>query len=377
MAAYKDKRDGTWRYRKWIKLPNGTKTRITGTPATDTKVAAEAAERAHIDRVLHPERFASEVTSAVSKKKEVPFIKEFAKRFEAEYLPRSKPTERKSKKYVLSGSIVPYFGGLRLDEVDQSHVNAFVATQSKLAVKTINNRLTVLKTLLRYAHDLKLIPEPTIKAHVKGMSPDIVAVSRENVAKLIAAATDERYRLAVLLATEAGLRVGEIRGLQHTDVRDGVLTVRRAIDQFGNTTTPKHDKRRAVPLSPALAKALAEIPRRAIWVLSDADGEPLNYERMLEAINALYVAAEVEVPKSETGITMPWHSLRHTFGTECAARGVPVPVIKDLMGHSSIATTMRYVTVTGDQLTSAIALAFGDADRKATGGQRAEEARSS
>jgi site-specific recombinase XerD len=56
---------------------------------------------------------------------------------------------------------------------------------------------------------------------------------------------------------------------------------------------------------------------------------------------------------------MPWHSLRHTFGTECAARGVPVPVIKELMGHASIATTMRYVTVTSGQLDAAIRQAFG------------------
>jgi site-specific recombinase XerD len=53
-----------------------------------------------------------------------------------------------------------------------------------------------------------------------------------------------------------------------------------------------------------------------------------------------------KVPKSETGRTMPRHSLRHTFGTECGARGVPVPTIKELMGHSDIKTTMRYVTVT-------------------------------
>jgi hypothetical protein len=36
-----------------------------------------------------------------------------------------------------------------------------------------------------------------------------------------------------------------------------------------------------------------------------------------------------------------------------------VPVIKELMGHSSIATTMRYVTVTSGQLDAAIWQAFG------------------
>jgi integrase len=375
MPAYRDKRDGRWRYRKWITLPNGTRTRVTGTPATDTKVAAEAAERAHIDRVLHPERMRATVDAAVPERKEMPTIEEFADRFLREYLPRQKPTERKSKEYILSGSIVPFFGAMRLDEIDQTHVNGFVRTQ-RVATKTVNNRLSVLATMLRYAgpSGCKLIPETELRFHVKAMSPDIVAVPIAEVAKLIAAATDARYRVAVLLASEAGLRIGEIRGLQHTDVRDGQLTVRRAIDQFGNVTTPKHDKRRAVPLSPALLAALPTLPKRGLWVLAQEDGEPMNYERMLEGIHALYAAAEVEVPVSESGVTMPWHSLRHTFGTECAARGVPVPVNKELMGHASIATTMRYVTVTSGQLDAAIRQAFGQ--RVGNGSAEAENSKS-
>jgi integrase len=41
------------------------------------------------------------------------------------------------------------------------------------------------------------------------------------------------------------------------------------------------------------------------------------------------------------GVTL--HPLRHTYGTRLAAAGVDVAVIKDLMGHSSISTTQRYV----------------------------------
>lgn len=369
MAAYKDTRDGRWRYRKWIVLPSGKRIRITGTPATDTKKAAEAAERLHIERAMNPHTMHAQAIEAAPPRKEIPTVKAFSERFMNEYLPRQKPTERQSKKYILSGSIVPFFGPMRLDEIDQSHINAFTAAQ-KVATKTLNNRLTVLSTLLRYAgpSGCKLIPETDLRFHVRAMSPDIVAVPAGDVVKLIAASTDDRLRVAVLLASEAGLRIGEIRGLQHGDVKGGQLTVRRAIDQRGNVTTPKHDKRRSVPLSPALAAALPALPKTGLWVLAQPDGEAMNYESLLEAINALYVSAGVTVPVSEAGVTMPWHSLRHTFGTECAARGVPVPVIKELMGHSSIATTMRYVTVTAGQLDAAIALAFGPSGQQVGNG---------
>ena len=362
MPAYKSKRDGCWRYRKWITLPDGKRTRITGTPAVDTKVAAESAERAHIDRMLHPERVQASAGAAVPKKKELPTVKEFAKRFMEEHRPRQKESERYNKTCILNGFILPFFGAMHLDEIDQSHINGFVGSQTA-AKKTVVNRLTVLSTMLRYAgpRGCRLIPETDLRFTVDGggMSPEIVAVPSADTAKLIAAASDERYRVAVLLASEAGLRIGEIRGLQHTDVRDGQLTVRRAIDRMGNLTTPKHDKRRSVPLSPALVKALENIPRRGLWVLTEQDGSPMLYAHMLEGINALYQHAGVSVPKSDTGVTRPWHSLRHTFGTECAARGVPLPIIRELMGHSSVTTTMRYVTVTGAQLDAAILLAFG------------------
>jgi integrase/recombinase XerD len=64
------------------------------------------------------------------------------------------------------------------------------------------------------------------------------------------------------------------------------------------------------------------------------------------------------------------HSLRHSYGTELAARGVPLPVIQRLMGHADVRTTMRYITVGESQLRDAVSSAFGTrgggvaADRK-------------
>jgi len=44
------------------------------------------------------------------------------------------------------------------------------------------------------------------------------------------------------LAAEAGLRIGEIRGLQWSDVKPDHIVVRRAIDQAGNVTASKSNK---------------------------------------------------------------------------------------------------------------------------------------
>ncbi|HWO21278.1 MAG TPA: site-specific integrase [Kofleriaceae bacterium] len=369
MSAYKDPRDGRWRYRTRVVLPNGKRERIGGTPAIDTKAAAEHAERLHILRVTEPGHVLVNsapvetqvpVAPAAAERKELPTFREFAVRFMNEYLPRQKPGERATKQSILNSSLLPFFGELRLDEIDQSHVNAYIATQT-VATKTVNNRLAVLSTLMKYAgtRGCKLIPEPQLICHIDSMEAEIIAVPIDDVRKMIQAATDDRYAAAVLLAAEAGLRVGEIRGLQWTDLRDGRITIRRSVDVKNNIGAPKHNKSRTVRLSPALETALAKLPRRGLWVVSKLDGGLLGYWTMLEAVRKLYERAGVVIPVSETGETMPWHSLRHTFGTECAARGVPLPTIKELMGHVDVKTTMRYVTVTDAQKDAAIERAFG------------------
>jgi integrase len=38
-----------------------------------------------------------------------------------------------------------------------------------------------------------------------------------------------------------------------------------------------------------------------------------------------------------------FHDLRHTFGTQCAARGIDLRKIQAWMGHADIQTTMRYL----------------------------------
>ena len=113
---------------------------------------------------------------------------------------------------------------------------------------------------------------------------------------------------------------------------------------------PKHDKSRTVPLSPRLAAALESLPRRGLWVVCQPGGGPVKYSRgLLTAIAELYRLAEVTPPPE------PIHGLRHTFSTTLAGAGVPLPVLQELMGHSDVKTTRRYIHVSECQKRDAIA----------------------
>jgi integrase len=351
MPAFRDdRRGGRWRYRKWIQTPDGRRIRIQGTPPVDTKVAAEAAERAHIDRVLHPER--ARTTAEVVPERKEKTIREHAETFLATYKPHSKPSEKRTKRWVLEARILPYFGDMTISQLDQPTVDGFVAAELKgRSVKTVNNRLAVLSTLIKYVTGDK----PRLRFKIAGMTGEMSAVPMEDVEKILAIA-GLWDRAVVLLAAEAGLRAGEIRGLQWGDLVGGQITVRRALDNETNEViAPKHNKARTVPMSPRVAEALAALPRRGLWVIAAEEGGAVDYDRtggLLEAITRLYARAGLSKPP------MPLHCLRHTFGTVMARR-VPLGVLQRLMGHSEISTTMRYVDVSEGDKRDAIATVFG------------------
>ncbi len=56
--------------------------------------------------------------------------------------------------------------------------------------------------------------------------------------------------------------------------------------------------------------------------------------------NGLY--KDFAVLLKQLGMQGTLHDLRHTFASHLAMQGVPIPVIKELLGHSDISTTMIY-----------------------------------
>jgi hypothetical protein len=146
MSVYRDARDGKWRYRKTINLPDRRKLRISGTPPVSTKVGAEAAERKHIERAL--------TSPAGPTPKEVPTFETFAEEFLEKYVAvKNKPSELGTKRSIFRHHLVPFFGAKKLDQIDAELIADYTSAvlKTKKAPKTINNHLTVLRRLLAIA----------------------------------------------------------------------------------------------------------------------------------------------------------------------------------------------------------------------------------
>ena len=114
MAVYKDARRGNiWRYRKRIRLPDGRRRRIEGTPPVDTKAAAEHAERLHVLRLTAPGAIApSEPKQSTG---ECPTFGQYSSTFISSYKPGQKPSARRSKEQIVNAHLKPLLGHKRLD----------------------------------------------------------------------------------------------------------------------------------------------------------------------------------------------------------------------------------------------------------------------
>lgn len=146
------------------------------------------------------------------------------------------------------------------------------------------------------------------------------------------------YRTAAL----SGLREGELIALPTKGVDFPVSKIRvRHNYVLGEYDTPKSRRSsRAVPMALEVAQALAGwIPRDAqdddLVFADPITGGPLDKAALLRRFRRALRAAGLPAEHR-------FHDLRHTFGTQCAASGVPMRTLQEWMGHADIKTTMRY-----------------------------------
>jgi integrase len=178
------------------------------------------------------------------------------------------------------------------------------------------------------------------------------ALSVEEV-QLLADHLDEPARTAFILAVTTGLRIGEILGLQLEDVdlSAGTITVQRSVSRGQVDTTKTEGSNRQVPIPPTLMEILSVHLRNvrplsgtnpikpvvANWLFSSMAGTPLSDRNLINR--------HVYPVSKRLGIRhFSWHSLRHTFSTLGGNEGtIPTLVMKQLLGHSKLSTTEKYM----------------------------------
>jgi site-specific recombinase XerD len=192
-----------------------------------------------------------------------------------------------------------------------------------------------IKSLFAFAHRLGYLPfdvaRPLRLPGVReGLSDRIL--DEGEVHRMIVLEPNPRNRAMLLLLYAAGLRVSELCGLRWCDLchRDdgGQITV------FG-----KGEKTRIILLPASVWNSLIGLRREA------PESEPLFRSRKKGHLNPTQVWRIVTKAAQRAGVSksVSTHWLRHAHASHALDRGAPIHLVQATLGHSSVATTGRYL----------------------------------
>ena len=194
----------------------------------------------------------------------------------------------------------------------------------------------IVKRFFRWAQEVHDIPNPI---------PDFKPVSRsrslprvltdDEITKLLGAAQKPSNLALALLILDTGIRIGEVANLtKHSIVAHS--------DRFEIEVDGKTGMRR-IPISADVARKLMQLGGDMhIW--TKKGGLPIVKDSLQKRFRRMMERAAI------TGRRLGPHTLRHTFGTNFIRQGGDVVVLKDLLGHTSIEMTQKYVTLAAKDL---------------------------
>jgi len=161
-----------------------------------------------------------------------------------------------------------------------------------------------------------------------------VILNRSELKELFKAPTLLKHRIVLTLIYSAGLRGQEVINLKLSDIDFERKTI--------HIRQSKYKKDRIVPLSDYIAKGLkkyisVEHPNTWLFNGKEPDGrysaKGLSWV-MREALKKTTIKKQVNL-----------HSLRHSYATHLLEDGVNIVIIKELLGHAKISTTIIYLHV--------------------------------
>lgn len=243
--------------------------------------------------------------------------------------------------------VLPALGHHRLDKLRPVHIQALYDSMSKkgLSAKTVRNTHGIIHSALADGVKLQVLshnPADSVTTP-KRLKPEIAVASIEDIGAILSAVDSSVYRIPVLIVIATGVRRGEALGLQWQDFdpEHKTLAVRRSIAQTPGELHVKETKTgrsRVVMIPDNLVQALQEHRQTQAtlgidtpWICARMDGLVMKPGAFDEAFRRL---------RTKIGIKVSLHGLRHTQATQLMAAGVPVKVISERLGHSTVAITL-------------------------------------
>ena len=237
------------------------------------------------------------------------------------------------------------YGYENLIEVNYAIIRSWIISmvEGNISNRSVNRKVSSLKTYYKFLLKTSQIKENPLTGHkaLKTSKKVQIPFSEEEIAKVLEALEIEndfegvRNKLIVELFYSTGIRRAELVGLRMLDVQ----LIQKTIKVQG-----KRNKERIIPLLPSvfntilryieLRKELKNIKDGNLFFLS-AKGDKIYETLVYRVINTYFSKVSEKVKKSP-------HILRHSFATHLLNEGADLNAVKELLGHSSLASTQVY-----------------------------------
>lgn len=231
---------------------------------------------------------------------------------------------------------------LRNPTVDTFSANTFAEYRKDrlaegISSNTVNHEHAYLRALFnelaRMGQWAKPNPLATVR-QIKLIERELVFLTLDQMRTLLTAleTTSEDAMMVSKVCLATGARWSEAEGLQASQVHTGAV----------HFTATKNGKNRSVPIPALLESALLDRSKK-----NDSRLFLPSYNAFRRAVDL----AGLELPDGQLT-----HVLRHTFASHFMMNGGNILALQRILGHSSLAMTMRYAHLAPDHLQEARAL---------------------
>ena len=241
--------------------------------------------------------------------------------------------------YVTAVAQLARHYGRSPDRISLEQVREFLhhlIAQRKLAFSSCNQKLAGIRFFYRHVLGQEKF-DLRVPAKRSGKLPE--PLGRREIARLLEAPGNAKHRVLLMTCYATGLRVSELAHLRPEDIHSERMLI--------HVRQGKGRKDRYTLLSPRLLEELRDYwrayrPHEWLFFGRDRTG-PLP----VATAQKIYYAA-----KRRAGIRRGHgiHTLRHSFATHLMEAGVDLPTLQRLLGHTSLATTAKYLHVTSKHL---------------------------
>ncbi|MDT0552451.1 tyrosine-type recombinase/integrase [Urechidicola vernalis] len=235
------------------------------------------------------------------------------------------------------------FDNLNIVEVNYSQVRSWIVSlvDSGVSNRSINRKVSSLKSFYKFLQKIQQVKENPIAKHqaLKVAKRVQVPFSEKEIKEVIALLNSGndyksvRDRLIVELLYSTGMRRNELIQIKLSDVdlSNGNLKV-----------LGKRNKERFIPLLKSVQNSLQEY----ILIRSELN-PPIDYLFFTDKQNKLYPTLVYRIINEyfstvSTKVKKSPHVLRHSFATHLLNEGADLNSVKELLGHSSLASTQVY-----------------------------------